>query len=65
MLVCLIGHQLRRLLTQRGLADGLAGRGRHLSHSKVPTTHLAKPHSDRHLAQVVAPSIAQALRGVD
>ena len=59
----LLEVELQRLLTQEGFTDNLTGRD--VPDLEVPTTHLAEPHSDRQLAQSVAQSLAQALRGVD
>ena len=54
----LLEIELRRLLTREGFGDPLTGR-------EVPTVHQTEPHDDRHLAQGLAQSIAQAPGGVD
>jgi hypothetical protein len=51
------------LLTQEGWLEGLVGG--EVSRLDAPTRQVDRPHSDAHLANGLARSIAQTLRGVE
>jgi hypothetical protein len=57
----LVEVELQRLLGGERWADGLAGG--EVSRLDASTMHVDRPHSDKHLANDLAQSIAQALRG--
>jgi hypothetical protein len=53
--------ELQRLLEREGWPEGLTGG--EVSRLDAPTIHVNGPHSDGHLANGLARSIARALRG--
>jgi len=57
----MVEAELQRLLTQDGWPEGSAG-GEEVSRLDAPTMHVDRPHSDDHLANGLAWSIAQTLR---
>jgi hypothetical protein len=58
----LVEVELQRLLEQGGWPDGLAAG--EVDHLEAPALHLAEPHNDSRLANGLAQSIAQTVRGV-
>jgi hypothetical protein len=59
----MVEAELQRLLTQEGWLEGLVGG--EVSRLDAPTRQVDRPHSDAHLANGLARSIAQTLRGVE
>ena len=57
----LVGTELRRLLMQGEGLEGLAGG--EIRHLAAPSMHLTNARDDHHIANGVAQSIAQAIRG--
>ena len=61
-LPALVEVELQRLLAQDGWPDGLASG--EVNHLEAPPMHLAQPQTDSRLANGLAQSIAQTVRGV-
>jgi len=59
----LVEAELQRLLERGGWPESLASG--EVSRLSAPTWHVDIPHSDSHLANGLAQSIAQTLRGVE